>query len=377
MQPEKSTLLNELRIERDDVPTRTPRRRSIGQLKIAVAIVTILVIIATLTWPRESSQAVPSETVAAQSATDSPPAMTKGSLLDASGYVVARRRATVSAKVSGKVMELLIEEGRRIEAGEVMARLDDSNYRAAVQQAKAQFAQAEASLTAARTAFEDAQPIFKRNEQQKAGGLISAQAFDTAKATFNASRTAFTVAERGVDSARATLAFAQRNLDDTVVRAPFAGVITEKAAQPGEIVSPMSAGGGFTRTGIGTIVDMDSLEVEVDVSESFINRVSANQPVTVRLNAYPDWEIAGEVIATIPTADRAKATVKVRIGLNEKDPRVIPEMGARVSFLSESAVPAMNTKDSAHGDAKQRFAASVVDAPHVQSPAQDVSEPQP
>jgi RND family efflux transporter MFP subunit len=129
---------------------------------------------------------------------------------------------------------------------------------------------------------------------------------------------------------------AQRNLDDTVIRAPFAGVVTEKAAQPGEMVSPISAGGGFTRTGIGTIVDMDSLEVEVDVSENFINRVRPQQPVTIKLNAYPDWDIPGSVIAMIPTADRAKATVKVRIAIKPKDPRIIPEMGARVAFLSES-----------------------------------------
>jgi RND family efflux transporter MFP subunit len=129
---------------------------------------------------------------------------------------------------------------------------------------------------------------------------------------------------------------AQRNLDDTVIRAPFAGIVTEKAAQPGEMVSPISAGGGFTRTGIGTIVDMDSLEVEVDVSENFINRVRPQQPVTIKLNAYPDWDIPGSVIAMIPTADRAKATVKVRIAIKQKDARIIPEMGARVAFLSEN-----------------------------------------
>jgi RND family efflux transporter MFP subunit len=233
-------------------------------------------------------------------------------------------------------VEVLLEEGRRVEAGEVIARLDDSNYRAAVQQAGAQVEQAKARLAAAQTAFEDARPIYGRHEKQKAAGLISAQAFDTAKASYNDTRTALTVARRGVDAARASLTMVQRNLDDTVVRAPFSGVVTEKAAQPGEIVSPISAGGGFTRTGIGTIVDMDSLEVEVDVSETFINRVRAKQPVTVKLNAYPDWEIPGEVIATIPTADRAKATVKVRIALMTKDERVLPEMGARVSFLDES-----------------------------------------
>ena len=144
------------------------------------------------------------------------------------------------------------------------------------------------------------------------------------------------IAQRGLEAARAGVEVAQRNLEDTVIRAPFAGIVTEKAAQPGEMVSPISAGGGFTRTGIGTIVDMDSLEVEVDVSENFINRVRPQQPVTIKLNAYPDWDIPGSVIAMIPTADRAKATVKVRIAIKQKDPRIIPEMGARVAFLGDN-----------------------------------------
>jgi RND family efflux transporter MFP subunit len=136
--------------------------------------------------------------------------------------------------------------------------------------------------------------------------------------------------------AKAGVEVAQRNLDDTIVRAPFSGVVTVKAAQAGEIVSPSSAGGGFTRTGIGTIVDMDSLEVEVDVSENFINRVRPTQPASVKLNAYPDWDIPAQVIAVIPTADRSKATVKVRVGFKERDARILPDMGARVSFLSEA-----------------------------------------
>ena len=176
--------------------------------------------------------------------------------------------------------------------------------------------------------------------------VISAQTFDTAKASYDAARTGLTVAARAVEVAEARLALAERNLDDTVVRAPFAGIVTVKAAQEGEMVSPMSAGGGFTRTGIGTIVDMSSLEVEVDVSENFINRVVPQQPVTVRLNAYPDWTVPARVIAIIPTADRAKATVKVRVSLDVADERILPEMGARVAFLDAAdgaAGPATRT----------------------------------
>ena len=263
-------------------------------------------------------------------------ASTGASMLDASGYVVARRQATVSSKITGKVVEISIEEGQRVEKDQVLARLDDSNARATVAYARAQARQAEVSLSAARTAHEDARPLHERNAGLVVKGWISQTDFDNSKASYDAAESGLSIATRTLEVARANLAVAQRMLDDTIVLAPFAGVVTVKAAQPGEMVSPISAGGGFTRTGIGTIVDMDSLEVEVDVSENFISRVHAGQEATIRLNAYPDWAIAGEIIAVIPTADRAKATVKVRVGFKEKDPRILPQMGARVSFLSEA-----------------------------------------
>jgi RND family efflux transporter MFP subunit len=262
------------------------------------------------------------------------------SLLDASGYVVARRQATVSSKVTGKVVEVLVEEGQHVEAGAVMARLDAASDRANVAQARAKLAQSLANLQAARQNYADALPTFERSRKQFQRGLISAQSYENAQSTFNMTLNNVPVAEEGVALARAVLDSAQETLQDTVVKAPFAGVVTVKAAQPGEIVSPISAGGGFTRTGIGTIVDMDSLEVETDVSESFISRVVAGQAVTVVLNAYPDWRIPADVIAVIPAADRSKATVKVRIGLKVHDGRILPDMGARVSFLQpEGAEP--------------------------------------
>jgi RND family efflux transporter MFP subunit len=259
-----------------------------------------------------------------------------GSALDASGYVVARRQATVSAKTTGRVTELLIEEGQAVRKDEVIARIDDTNTRAALHLARAQVAQAKASFEAAKIALDDARRIFTRNQQQYSAAVISAQDFDNAQMAFNTAQSDYRIREKALEVARYALEVSQRDQEDTVVRAPFAGVITVKAAQPGEIVSPMSAGGGFTRTGIGTIVDMSSLEVEVEVSENFINRVRPGQQATIRLNAYPDWSIPAEVIAVIPTADRAKATVKVRVGFKERDERVLPEMGARVSFLSEA-----------------------------------------
>jgi RND family efflux transporter MFP subunit len=186
-----------------------------------------------------------------------------------------------------------------------------------------------------RVALDNATPTFDRSRRQFAAAVISAQSFDDAKANYDTARTSLDVAARAVEVAEANFALAQRNLDDTVVRAPFGGIVTVKAAQEGEMVSPVSAGGGFTRTGIGTIVDMDSLEVEVDVSENFISRVVPKQRAAITLNAYPDRRVAGRVIAIIPTADRAKATVKVRVGFEQKDAAILPEMGARVAFLSD------------------------------------------
>jgi RND family efflux transporter MFP subunit len=339
LKTDKSSLLNQLRIDRSEPPRR-------GNPLIWWIIGAVIVLAALVLWYMSRPGAPLVRTAVAQSVQGSS-AASGASLLDASGYVVARRRATVAAKVTGKVVEVMLEEGQKVSAGQVIARLDDSNARAALAETTAQLQQAQANLTAAQTAYDDAKPIYERNEKQKNAAVISAQDFDQARAQFNASHNNLLVAQTAVDAARAEVGVAQRNIDDTVIRAPFDGVVTEKAAQPGEMVSPISAGGGFTRTGIGTIVDMDSLEVEVDVSENFINRVTPAQPVTIKLNAYPDWQIPGAVIAAIPTADRSKATVKVRIAIKEKDPRIIPEMGARVSFLSET--PAQSGVSPAKG----------------------------
>ena len=328
---DQASLIEQLKIER---PVGAARSRG-GIFWLSAAVVVAVALLgagAFLLAPR----AVPIRVVLAQVApTDVP--VTAASILDASGYVVARRQATVSAKITGKVVMVAIEEGQHVQRDQIIARLDDSNARATVTQARAQLDQGKANLVAAEVALANAEPTFRRSEQQLARSVISAQAFDTAKASYDAVRTSLDVASRAVAVAEASLALAERNLDDTVVRAPFAGIVTVKAAQEGEMVSPVSAGGGFTRTGIGTIVDMASLEVEVDVSESFINRVEPEQPVTVKLNAYPEWSIPARVIAIIPTADRAKATVKGRVALDASDPRVLPEMGARVAFLPRAS----------------------------------------
>jgi RND family efflux transporter MFP subunit len=338
---DKSELIDQLRIERP----AAEESGGVSWVVWAVAIVAGVGLAGGAAWyafPR----AIP---ISVATAAPAPADVVVGpsSILDASGYVVARRQATVSSKITGKVVAVGIEEGQRVEQGQVIARLDDTTQRAAATQARAQRAQADANLTAARVAFENAKPTYQRNELQYAKAVISAQTLDTAKAAYDAARTSLDVAARAVAVADAAVAVAERNLEDTVVRAPFAGVVTVKAAQEGEMVSPNSAGGGYTRTGVGTIVDMDSLEVEVDVSENFINRVHPGQRVTAKLNAYPDWEIPAHVIAIIPTADRAKATVKVRIGFEAADPRVLPEMGVRVAFLEGEAASAPAQTSSA------------------------------
>jgi RND family efflux transporter MFP subunit len=333
---DKSALLDQLRIDR----TQTAPHRGAGRRWWLVGLGAAVLGAAAGVWMLASAHhGVLVHAVAAKAAAALPPASggsaAGGSLLDASGYVVALREATVSAKSIYKVNEVLVQEGQAVKQGEIMARLDDSNARAALEQSRAQVKQLETALAAAAVAADDARPIYLRSQAQLTEGLISAETFDAAKASYDAARTAALVAEQNLAVAKTTVEINQRYEDDTVIKAPFDGVVTVKSAQPGEIVSPQFLGGG----GIAKIVDMDSLEVDVDVSENFINRVHSKQAAVITLNAYPSWPIAAEVIAVIPTADRSKATVKVRIGFKQKDPRIVPEMGARVSFLEELAPP--------------------------------------
>jgi RND family efflux transporter MFP subunit len=323
---DKTELLQKLRLDRDQT---APRRRTLWAWALAALLLLGGGAAAFLVLRGSAPIAV---TYAVARSPDSPSA---ASALDASGYVVARRQATVAAKITARVTEILIEEGMRVKEGQIMARLDDSNIHAALVQAQAQLAQAEANLAAARIAFDDEKPIYRRSLELHDKGWVSGSDYDGERAKYDEAEQQVKVSERALAVAKAALVVAERNQEDTLVRAPYDGIITVKAAQPGEVVSPLSAGGGFTRTGIGTLVDMDSLEVEVDVSENFIERARPGQDAVVRLNAYPDWQIPAYVIAIIPTADRAKATVKVRVGFKEKDPRILPEMGARVAFLAK------------------------------------------
>lgn len=325
MKDDKSALLGSLKIDR--ASTEPPRSGSGWRRPLLFAAVgLVLAALAFVLVTRDRTVTV--RTVVARAA-----GAQAGSVLDASGYVVARRRATVSSKVTGKVVELMIEEGSRVEEGQVLARIDDSNIQAQLDLALSQLEAARAQLTESKVQLNEAERNLSRTRQMAARKLVSQAALDNATSNRDALRARIETATRNVTVAERSVSVQQQQLDDTIVRAPFAGVITVKNAQPGEMISPLSAGGDGTRTGIGTLVDMDSLEVEVDVNENFINRVHPGQPANTTLNAYPDWKIPSKVIAVIPTADRSKATVKVRIGLETRDPRVLPDMGARVSFM--------------------------------------------
>ena len=328
-------LLKELRIDRSAPPR--PARRG---LWIGLGIAALLLVLLAAGFLMLGSRAVEVETtvVAAPSGAGAAGA----SVLDASGYVVARRMATVSAKITGRVRDVRIEEGQRVEEGEILATLDpiDADARrdlsaAQLESARSQVAGVQAQLTEAAANAERLQALVGQQ-------LVSKAQYEQAVAQRDALRAQLATARRNATVAGEQLRIAGIGVDDTLVRAPFAGVVIAKAAQPGEIVSPLSAGGGFTRTGIGTLVDMDSLEVEVDVGESYIGRVQPGMPVETTLNAYQDWKIPGSVIAIVPTADRGKATVKVRIALDARDTRIVPDMGATVSFL-EQARPAQDS----------------------------------
>lgn len=281
---------------------------------------------------REKPVAVKTAVARAQSGGGSGSART---LLNASGYVTTRLDATVSSKVTGKVAEILVEEGMKVEKGQVLARLDDSNVQTGLRLAEARLEASKRALAEAEPALAYAEAELVRLRGLEQTRAVSKTDFERAEAEARGRRAGLerlksevTVAERQVDDWK-------QQVDDTIIRAPFAGVVTTKDSQPGEMISPISAGGGFTRTGICTLVDMNSLEIEVDVGESFINRVKPGQPVEATLDAYPDWKIPCKVIAIIPTADRQKATVKVRVGFEQLDPRILPQMGVKVAFQSE------------------------------------------
>ncbi len=304
-----------------------------GRARLWIALVALVLVAAAAAWWLTRPRPAQVRVVAAASRTGGPAA---GAVLNASGYVTARRQATVSSKVTGKVVDVLVEEGMEIREGQVLAHLDDATPRK-------QLALAEARLTSQRRALAEMEVRLreaKLNQQRMRRlleeGVSTQSQVDTANAEADSLAARLEVGRQDVAVAEREVALRRQDVDDTVIRAPFSGVAVSKDAQPGEMISPVSAGGGFTRTGICTLVDMKSLEIEVDVNESHIQRVKPGQRATATLDAYPDWQIPSRVIMPVPTADRQKATVKVRLAFDQLDPRILPDMGVKVAFLGEA-----------------------------------------
>lgn len=326
---ETSDQINKLRIDRSSTVKR-------GTNRLWLLIPTTLIVIAATWWfvLRPSSGAVLVETDVARM----PPSVAAAnSVLDASGYVVARREATVSSKLTGKVAEILVEEGMRVEKDQIVALLDATTQHAQhdlaiaqVEAARAALAEISAQLRAARLERDRLRDLAEKK-------LTSVSSLDAAEANFDTLAARLESGKEGVKVSERNAALSMDAVSNMTIRAPFAGMVVSKNAQPGEMISPVSAGGGFTRTGICTIVDMDSLEIEVDVNEAYIQRVHAGQRVSATLDAYADWQIPAEVIAIVPTADRQKATVRVRVGFLERDERVLRDMGVKVAFLGTGA----------------------------------------
>jgi RND family efflux transporter MFP subunit len=326
---EKTDLLNQLRLNSNEREQASTSKRWIW---ITLIVVVILAALGAGAWAYFGQQRFE-----VQTATSAAPSAGGGdtAVLQATGYVTARREATVSAQITGTLTQVLIEEGDRVAEGQVLAKLEDTAQRAGLAQAEAQLHSAQSLLVQYQTQLAQNRRDLKRNEDLVGRKLVAEQAVELTRTQVDSQVAQVMTQQRQIELAHASVRAAQVQLDYCTVRSPFAGVVIAKAAQVGEIVSPLSAGGGFTRTGVGTIVDMDSLEIEVDVNEAYINRVVPNQPAQTILDAYPEWKIPSHVIAVIPTADKGKATVKVRVAIEAKDSRVLPDMGARVSFLEE------------------------------------------
>lgn len=322
--------LDSLRIDREaDAQTPNPAYKWIIGAALTLALVAAAYTLLT-------DRALEITTAQATPATSSSGASANTAVLNASGYVVARRRATVSAKVTGKVAEVRIEEGMTVAEGDLLARLDDSSARPLHALAQRQLEAARNNMHEIEVRLAEATRTLARTEKLRNDTLVSEAQLDAARSEVAALTARLEALRSEAAVAASTVRVRAQELDDLLVRAPFDGVIVSKDAQPGEMVSPISAGGGFTRTGIATVVDMSSREIEVDVNESFINRVRSGQRTQAVLDAYPDWSIPSHVINIVPTADRQKATVRVRIGIDELDPRILPDMGIKVSFLEDA-----------------------------------------
>ncbi|HEX9986743.1 MAG TPA: efflux RND transporter periplasmic adaptor subunit [Thermoanaerobaculia bacterium] len=321
--------LEGLRIERrDDEPGERPRW-------VVPVVIVVLLAAAAGVWAFTGGRG---KEVRVAPAVAAATGTARGAVLNASGYVTARRQATVSSKVTGKIAEVYIEEGMTVKAGQELARLDEAYAAKSLNLSEAEAAASASALEETRVRIREAQLDYDRASRLASQQISSRADLDRAQAQVDALRARLASQQDSLNVARSQVQIQRQNVEDTIIRAPFNGIVVSKDAQPGEMISPVSAGGGFTRTGICTIVDMESLEIEVDVSEAYINRVHQGQPVEAVLDAYPEWKIPAHVITAVPTADRQKATVKVRIAFDQKDVRILPDMGVKVTFISTEPV---------------------------------------
>jgi RND family efflux transporter MFP subunit len=328
------TSLDDLRIER---PTRV---ESPSRLWLLLIVFVLVAIAAGAVWWLKRPKPIEVRTVVAREVTGK---SAEHTVLNASGYVTARRSATVSSKITGKVTEVLVEEGMKVHEGQVLARLDDTNIQTSLKLAQAQLVSSKNALAETEVRIREADQELKRQTDLVQNKIATQADFDHAEASALALKAHLKQQQADVDVAVRQVAYWEQQLDDATIRAPFSGIVTAKNAQPGEMISPMSVG-GFTRTGICTIVDMTSLEIEIDVNESYINRVEPGQPVEGALDSYPEWKMPCKVIAIIPTADRQKSTVKVRVAFDKLDPRILPEMGVKVAFREGAASATPGTR---------------------------------
>ena len=324
--------LDALKIDRGQEPPSSG-----AGLKIGIGVLVVFVAATAAWWTLRPRAALVRTTTVEASAGASGGA---SSVLNASGYVTARRQATVSSRVTGKVVEVLVEEGMKVERDQILARLDATQARQALALSEAQLEASRRSIDESNARLDGATIRMNRLRELVADGVSSKADWTAIDAEFNVLQAQLATQRQRVVASEREVDIQRQFVEDTIIRAPFAGVAISKNAQPGEIISPMSAGGGFTRTGICTVVDMSSLEIEVDVNEAYIQRVVPGQKVQATLDAYREWAIPATVITTIPAADRQKATVTVRIAFDQLDPRILPDMGIKVAFLADAVAPA-------------------------------------
>src|SRR3984957_5248097 len=318
--------LGALRIDKD----KRQERKAGKIFGIILAAILVVALVAGATFYSRNSAPIV-EVAAAQKAGNAGPT----ALLNASGYVTPRRRATIAAKITGRVIGVYFDEGVHVKEGQILAKLDDSDVKRALDSAVADRNSTQAQIADYQVQLKNAELLVHRSKELQTAGVQSQEVLDNAETSADSLRAKIALTKEQVLGSAARINEAQQAVDNTVIRAPFEGIVVSKDAQVGEMVSPVSAGGGFTRTGIATIVDMNSNEIEVDVNEAYIARVEPGQLVTAVLDAYPDWQIPSKVRTVIPTADRQKAPVKVRISFMKLEPKILPDMGVKVTFLGD------------------------------------------